>query len=310
MQGPPASRPRVVGVDVGGTKVCVAALDGTILSEPAIAPTDTSSTAALIDQLEAAIRAHGPYDAVGVAVPGAVEHATGTARYAVNVPLRDVPLRRLLTERLRLPVVVENDATAAALAEAYDDELRLLAAVVVMVTVGTGVGGGIVLDGRPFRGATGAAGEFGQMLVAAELSDGGPRSSDTVPRADSLERLASGRALERLAGERRLPGGPPLVTRAREGDPDARDALRILGERLGVGIANLISAFDPDLVVIGGGVSVAGELLLTPARDAVRDLLPPGVGTDTRIELARHGSRAGVRGAALAAQQALAALES
>ena len=302
----PASPPRVVGVDVGGTKVSAAALAGTALSEPALAPTDTSSTAALLDQVEAAIRGQGPCDAVGVAVPAAVDHASGTARYAVNVPLRDVPLRQLLSERLGLPVVVENDATAATLAEAYDDELRPLAAVVVMVTVGTGVGGGVVIDGRPFRGAGGAAGEFGQMVVAAELACGAPHATSAFPRPDALEALASGRALERLAAERGLAGGPPLVAAAQRGDPGAREALRVLGERLGLGIANLIAAFDPDLIVIGGGVSAAGALLLDPARTTARNLLPPGLGTATRIELARHGARAGVRGAALVARQALA----
>jgi glucokinase len=297
--------PRVVGIDVGGTKVCAATLRGGALSEPVRTPTDVSCADALVDQLERAIRAQGRCDAVGVAVPCVVDHQRGETRFGVNVPLAGVPLRAVLGERLGVPVVVDNDATAAAMAEAYDDELRPLAAVTLIVTVGTGIGGGIVIDGRPFRGATGAAGEFGHLLVGAELADGAPPEQQTFPRLDSLEHAAAGSALDRLAAARGLPRGAALVAAARRGEPAARDALRIAGERLGVGIANLINVFDPDLVLVGGGVSAAGELLLGPAREAARRFVVPGVGTRTRIELARHGEQAGVRGAALLAREAL-----
>src|SRR4029079_15467105 len=122
---------------------------------------------------------------------------------------------------------------------------------------------------------------------------------------DSLEYLAAGRALDRLGEARGLGDGTAVVAAARARNPDAREAMRILGERLGVGIANVVNIFDPELVVIGGGVSVAGELLLAPAKAAAPRFIIPGVGAQTRIELARSGPKAGVRGAALLAGQEL-----
>ena len=118
---------RFIGVDVGGTKVSVAVLEGNELSEPRLQPTELSSSEALVTQLAELIQAAGPADAVGIGVPSVVDFATGTARHSVNVPLQDVPLRRLLTERLQMPVFVDNDATVAALAEAHDDDLHQVA---------------------------------------------------------------------------------------------------------------------------------------------------------------------------------------
>jgi glucokinase len=293
---------RFIGVDVGGTKVSVAVLEGTTLSEPTLRPTHLGSSEGLVDQLAELITAAGPADAVGIGVPSVVDFATGTARHSVNVPLRDVPLRRLLTERLGLPVFVDNDATVAALAEAHDDDLNQIAQTLVLFTIGTGVGGGIVIGGRIYRGATGGAAELGHQLIGADLS-GGPPHSDAAPQPGSLERLAAGRALDALGRERGFPDGPAVVLAARDGDASALEAVHILGERLGVGIANAINVFDPEQVVIGGGVSAAGELLLEPARAVARRFVLPGVGTRTEIRLARYGPRAGVRGAALLAGQ-------
>jgi glucokinase len=294
---------RYIGVDVGGTKVSVAVLEDRTLSEPVVTPTVLSSSAALVDQLEALIRAAGPAEAVGIGVPSVVDFATGTARASVNVPLQDVPLRGLLTERLGLPVYVDNDATVAALAEAHDDDLRLVAQSLVLFTIGTGVGGGIVIGGRIFRGATGAAAEIGHQIIGADLVRGVPPASDGFPRTGSLEKLASGRALDALGRERGFERGPAVVEAAHGGDRSALEALDILGQRLGVGIANAINVFDPDQVVIGGGVSSAGDLLLAPAQRAAMRYVLPGVGTRTVIRLARYGPRAGVRGAALLAGQ-------
>ncbi|HWI74298.1 MAG TPA: ROK family protein [Baekduia sp.] len=294
---------RFIGVDVGGTKVSVAVLEGTTLTEPTLRPTVLDSSEGLVDQLSELITAAGPADAVGIGVPSVVDFATGTARHSVNVPLRDVPLRRLLTERLGLPVFVDNDATVAALAEAHDDELHQIAQTLVLFTIGTGVGGGIVIGGRIYRGATGGAAELGHQLIGADLSAGAPPHSDAAPQPGSLERLAAGRALDALGRERGFPDGPAVVLAARGGDASALDAVHILGERLGVGIANAINVFDPEQVVIGGGVSAAGELLLEPARAVARRFVLPGVGTRTEIRLARYGPRAGVRGAALLAGQ-------
>ena len=204
-----------------------------------------------------------------------------------------MPLRQLLTDRVGIPAFVDNDATVAALAEAHDDDLNLIAASLVMITVGTGVGGGIVIDGRIYRGVTGAAPELGHIIVAADLTDGAPPRAARQPHHASLEYMAAGRALDRLGEARGLGDGTAVVAAARNGDPDARECMRILGERLGVGIANVVNIFDPELVVIGGGVSVAGELLLDPAKESAARFILPGVGTQTRIELARYGPQAG-----------------
>jgi glucokinase len=314
---------RYVGVDVGGTKVSAAVLREGKLSEPRVVPTRKGSAEELVDQLADAIEGlrDGDTRAVGVGIPSAVEFATGTAKSGVNVPLEGVPLRNLLTERLSLPVFVDNDANVAALAEAHEGG-RLATRNLVMFTVGTGVGGGLVLDGRLFRGATGAGAEMGHILIGLELSHGAPPPAERFPQPGALEALAAGTALDRLAREaaRENPAGglgrasaageeigaDDVVRLARDGDEEALDLLRVIGERLGVGIASAINLFDPDEVVIGGGVATAGELLMQPAEQTARGFVLTGVGERTRIRLARHGGRAGVYGAALLAVQEVA----
>ncbi|HEX8121896.1 MAG TPA: ROK family protein [Solirubrobacteraceae bacterium] len=301
---------RIIGVDVGGTKIAAAALEGGTLGEVSLTATETHETDRFLDQLAEIVTAKGRADAIGIAVPSVVDFATGSAKFSVNVPLQHVPLREVLSERLNgTPVFVDNDATCAALAEALDDDQQPVAKVVVMITVGTGVGGGVVLNGRIFRGATGAAPELGHMIIAADVRNGAPPAPERFPHPDALESWAAGRELDELGTERGIGKGPEVVERAKAGDEQAIDAIRIVGERLGVGIANVLNLFDPDLIVIGGGVSTAGELLTGPAEAAARRLALPGVGEKTRIELARHGVHAGVRGAALLAAQELHAIE-
>jgi glucokinase len=292
-----------IGLDVGGTKIAAAGWRDGVLSEPVIRPTVTSSSDALIDQLVDMVELVRDPDAtaVGIGVPSVVEFATGRIRFSVNIPLADLPLRHLLTERLGLPVFVENDGSCAALAEAHDACPDL-----VMFTIGTGVGGGIVIAGRLFRGVTGAAPELGHTIIGADMTNGAPPHSERFPQPGSLEALAAGGELGRLA--RTLLDDPnatgrDAVAAAQRGDAAGRRALRILGERLGIGIANAINTFDPREVVIGGGVSAAGELLLGPAREVARRFTLPGVGTETTIRLARRGPEAGVLGAALLAYQ-------
>jgi len=309
-----------VGIDVGGTKVAAAALVAGRLAAPRREPTQTADAGALVDQivaLVAAVRTPGTA-AVGIGVPSVVEFATGRIRSSVNIPLADLPLRALLTERVGLPVYVENDASCAALAEAHEDG-RLTCPDLVLLTVGTGVGGGLVLDGRLYRGATGAAAELGHTLIGLDLAHGAAEPGPRAPWAGSLEHLAAGRALDRLAREaaERDPGsalarrlaadgeltGHDVVELAQSGDAGAREQMRVLGERLGIGMANAINVFDPLEVVIGGGVSSAGALLLEPAERVARAYTLPGVGTRTRIRIARHGPQAGLLGAALLAAQ-------
>jgi glucokinase len=299
---------RLIGVDVGGTKVAVAALEGTALHEVGTWPTDCDNEEELLQQFVTAIREAGAADAVGIAVPSAVDFATGTARYSVNIPLAGVPLRDVLRERLGIPVYVDNDATCAALAEAYADDRTPVARHLVMLTVGTGIGGGIVVDGRIYRGATGAAAELGHQIIGADLTAGAPPAGERPPQPGSLEALGAGRGLHALARERGMADGEEAVRRAHAGDPAGLECLRILGERIGIGVANAINTFDPDMVVLGGGIAAAaGELLLEPARRVAQAYVMPGAGTRTQIALARYANKAGVRGAALLAGQELAA---
>jgi len=309
-----------IGIDVGGTKIACATLQAGELSESHLQHTELSSGEKLVDQLIAAVEHARTAEtrAVGIGVPSLIEFATGRIRSSVNIPLEDVPLRELLTEKLGLPVFVDNDASCAALAEAFEDG-RFTCPDLVMFTIGTGVGGGTVLGGSLYRAATGAAPEIGHQIIGMDLLDGDESPESDFPQPGSLEALASGRALDRLAldAARRDPSsflgkrlaadgevtGHDAVDGAKEGDEAARRCVRILGERLGIGIANAINLYDPLEVVIGGGVSNAGDLLLEPAeRVAFRHVLP-GVGTRTKIRLARHGPRAGVLGAALIAAQ-------
>ena len=311
----------VVGVDVGGTKTSVATLRGGNTGQPLVAPTDRASAEALIAQIVAQVHAVAAGEspaAVGIGIPSVVEFATGRVRSSVNIPLQDVPLRKELSDRLGLPVFVDNDATVAALAEAHDAHGRLDVRSLVMFTVGTGVGGGIVIDGRSYRGATGAAGELGHTLIA--IDERIPEAT-SFPQPGSLESLAAGHVLDRLAREaaqahpdsalgrvlaaRGAAAGPDAVAAAQAGDAVAIECLATLGRAVGIGVANAINTFDPEVVAIGGGVSSAGELLLGPVRSAALEYVLPGVGTKTEIRIARSGPQAGVRGAALLARSEL-----
>lgn len=295
---------RVVGLDVGGTKIAYGWIEDDVFVRGDEQPTCTDAGAeGLLAQLVEMVRAGpGGIRGVGLGVPSVIEWTSGRVRSSVNIPLQDVPLRHELEARLALPVFVDNDATVAALAEAHDGT-RFTVRDLVMFTVGTGVGGGLVLGGRVFRGRTGAAGELGQMLIGLALEDGAPPPADHPPQPGSLESLAAGKVLDALARERLGLSGREVVARARAGDGEDAALVRLLGERLGIGIANAINTFDPEEVVIGGGVAAAGDVLLEPAVRVARQYLLPGVGEETTIRLARHDD-AGVRGAAL-----LAALE-
>jgi glucokinase len=312
---------RFIGIDVGGTKVATAVLESGEYEVFDPVPTRTDSSDALVDQIVTQIGEHRGDNARAVAVglPSIIEFATGRVRHSVNLPLADLPLRTLLSERCGLPVYVDNDASCAALAEASVAG-QIVCENLIMFTVGTGVGGGLVLNGKLYRGATSAA-ELGHTMIGLDCTDGAPADPGNFPQPGSLETLASGRALDRLALEsarahpksflgRRLAKGDEItghdaVEGAREGDVHCQHVVRVLGERLGIGIANAINTFDPDEIVIGGGVSLAGDLLMEPARESAGRFILPGVGTKTRIVLARHGPKAGARGAALLAGQEL-----
>jgi glucokinase len=309
-----------IGLDVGGTKIASATLQDGKLTTRDLVKTDVSDADALVAQLLGLIddlrEQHAV--AVGVGLPSIIEFETGRIAHSVNIPLHDLPLRALLTEKAGIPVYIENDASCAALAEAFDEDGTLVCPNLVMLTVGTGVGGGMVFNGRLYRGATSAA-EIGHTVIGLDLEEGAPEPEGKHPLPGTLEYLAAGRALDRLAqreareeedsflGKRLAADGEvtghDVVDGAKAGDADALRVLDILGQRLGIGIANAINLFDPQEIVVGGGVSVAGDLLLDPARAVAERYTVPGLGRHTTIRLARHGAQAGVLGAAMVAAQ-------
>jgi glucokinase len=307
-----------VGVDLGGTKVAAAPLRDGLLGDSVVRPTSRSDGQGLLEELVAVIEdaAPGGLGAVGVGVPSIVEFETGRVISSVNVPLADIPLREVLSERLGVPVFVDNDATVAALAEAHDEQLQLVTRNLVMLTVGTGIGGGLVLDGRIYRGSTGGAGELGHTIVGLDLSGQVPTPVG-FPQPGSLEAVASGHALDRIGAEAaerepeselgrvRAEGRPVLgsdvVAAAHAGDPVALQTLELWAEHVGIGAANAINTFDPDEVVIGGGGALAGDLLLEPVIRVANQYAHPGLAGRSVIRLARHGLRAGVLGAAMLA---------
>ncbi|MCK9247430.1 MAG: ROK family protein [Solirubrobacteraceae bacterium] len=297
---------RTVGVDVGGTKVAVARLDGTTLGPFREEPTDGSSTDALLDQIVRLVADLGTVDAVGVGAPSVVRNDDGTVTRSANLhAFRDVPLRTALEDRLGVPVRVDNDANLAAVSEAWDDDLALTYRSLACLTVGTGLGSGFAVDGRPLHGAHTSAFELGHLTVQVDPDGGAPAGSadgSRAPYVSSLEHWASGRALDRLAVAHGYADGRAVTAAAERDDPTASDLVRMLGERVGVGIAAVVNLLEPEVVVLAGGVSRVGERLVGPARDAARRLVLPGVGDRTTITVARHGPAAGVRGAAILAR--------
>jgi glucokinase len=285
-----------LGVDVGGTKVAVAAVDGTQASHAVEHPTALDSTAALLEGIESAVRevsaAAGDPEAIGIGVPSQIEWATGTVLASVNIPLAGVPLRDELSRRFGVPVYVDNDASCAALAEAH----TIGASELVMLTLGTGVGGGVVTGGQIFRGAQGLGGELGHVVVEAE----GPECpGGGCPNRGCLEALCSGTALERAAGRK----GRDVVAAARDGDAEAQAHLDRLGRYLGIGISNMVNAFQPEYVVIGGGLSAAADLFLETAVAEAGSRALPALWERATVQVAQGGNAAGVIGAGLLALQ-------
>jgi glucokinase len=307
----------VIGVDVGGTKVAAASVAGAEARGVIEHPTDVSSGDAVLGGIEGAVRevieAEGAAEAVGVGVPSQIEFETGTVMSSVNIPLEGVGLRDELTRRLGVPVFVDNDANCAALGEAALIGARHL----VMLTLGTGVGGGVVIDGRIFRGANGLGAELGHVTIQAE----GPACPGSCPNRGCIEALCSGQALERDATQlgQDLPdttlgrifaehgrvSGRNAVAAAQDGDADALELFERLGRHLGVAVASMINAFEPDHLVIGGGLSRASDLFFETARSEARRRALPKLFERVEIGLARGGADAGVIGAGVLGAQEL-----
>ena len=288
---------RVVGVDVGGTKILAGVVDADgEVQHRRERLTELDSEERLVEELGAAVEdvIDDSIEAIGFGVPSQVDHQTGRVGGSVNIPLVDVPLRELMTERFGLPVAVENDGNAAALAEHRVGAGRD-ARTMVMLTLGTGVGGGVVSDDKLLR----EGGELGHTVL---VYDGIPCQGTCTGRGH-LEGYVSGTAATKLAQEAFGPAvdAHRLVRLAVEGDATAVEILDGIGRKLGAAIGSFVNIFRPQIVVIGGGFASAGDFLLEPAREIMRrEALPPANET-VKIVRAELGTAAGVIGAALVA---------
>jgi glucokinase len=311
--------PRVIALDLGGTKLLSGVVDDEgVVQKRVVSATDTTSEDAVLNQVEEAVESlrDDEIGAIGVGIPSTIDQRRGEAVDSVNIPLTDVPFRERLQDRFGMPAAIENDANAAALAEhrygAGRGSLHM-----VMVTLGTGVGGGLILDGELYRGAIGAAGELGHITLDLD----GPPCQGRCPGRGHLEAMASGTAadgyareaaeknpegdLGRAAAEGKTVDARLAVELAGKGPGDARDVLDHVGLHLGVGIASFVNIFNPELVVIGGGFSRAGDLLLEPARKVVRERALSPARDEVRIVPALLGVEAGLIGAGLVGFEAL-----
>lgn len=293
-----------IGVDVGGTKILAGVVDrdGQVLRNHE-RPTVTGSQQELVGELTAAVdelRDDG-VGAIGFGIPATIDQRAGRVVRSVNIPLDDVSLREVMEERYGIPVGLDNDANAAAIGEWRAGAGRGVDTM-IMITLGTGVGGGLILGGRPFRGSTGAGAELGHVVVEFD----GPVC--TCGGGGHLEAFAAGHAADRLA--RGALGGRAsahdLVSLAADGDGTARELLAGLGARLGAALGSFVNIFNPELIVIGGGFGVAAWDYVIPAAEERiwHEALVPAR-DQVRVVRAELGTAAGLIGAGFVAFEAL-----
>ena len=305
--------PEAIGMDLGGTKL----LTGVVDSELAVHHESRERTTgrsedeilnAIEEEIAEARQARPDVVAVGIGIPCTIDRERGVAINAVNLDISNVPIRKIMSERTGLPVFIDNDANTAALAE-HRFGVAKGAENAVMLTLGTGIGGGLIIGRELYRGTSGAGAELGHIVV----DEHGPPCQGTCPNHGCVETFASGTALARdgaaAAGEhpdsalgRALARGDGISGRtvteaAAAGDETAVAVVTAAGGHLGVALASLANIFNPDLIVIGGGASAAGDLLLDPAREELRSrALPPM--NETPVRLAQLKGDAGMIGAA------------
>jgi glucokinase len=312
---------RVIGIDAGGTKLLGGVVDEEMVVHHRVHRTwrgaDRQETLDIFTDAVEEVRAAAPdVEAIGFGIPALVEWETGVSRWSNHLPLDGVPFRDLMSERLGLPVRVDNDGNASMLAEARGGAAAG-ARHAVMVSLGTGIGGGLWLNGDVYRGASGLGGELGHVVLQLH----GPECPGDCPGLGCFEALVSGNAIgregvrvaeaepdsalgRRLAAEKEIDGG--IVTEmAHDGDPLAREVLAVIGERLGFGLVGLVNTFNPEVIVIGGGAARGGDLILEPARAVIAARALPPNSEEVRVVPAHYGDEAGMLGAALMALESL-----
>lgn len=310
-----------IGIDIGGTSVRAAVLDGTeVLGTPLrdTTPRTERETEDLLVTLITKLAATRPVEAVGLAVAGFVSADRQRVMFAPHLAWRDAPVPQRITERVGLPVVMDHDVNSAAWAE-YRRGVSAGSSIALLIALGTGIGAGFVVDGRIYRGAHGVAPELGHLTV---VPDGRPCPCG---KRGCWERYCSGTALAQTARLRMADHDAPVLRRlchddpaavtgtmvavaATEGDPVALHAMDDLGRWLAVGLSLVTDVLDPEVIVIGGGVSAAaGMFLPLAASEFAGAITGAGHRPLPRVELARFGDRAGIIGAGLLAAEAIGA---
>lgn len=307
--------PLAIGVDIGGTKVAAGVVDddGQVIdTERRATPgRDVAETERVIAEVVDELVKRHDVVAVGIGAAGWIGSDRATVLFSPHLAWRNEPLRDALADRIGQPVTVENDANAAAWAE-YRFGAAQGCRVVVCVTLGTGIGGGLVVSGVLYRGAYGVATEYGHLCVVPDgrrcacgnrgcwemYASGTALARDARELAD-ISPVAAHRLLELADGDPEALSGPLVTQAAREGDPAAVEIYTAMGQWLGRGLANLAALIDPSVFVIGGGLSEAGDLLIEPARDSFqRSLTGRGFRPLAAVKLADLGPDAGLVGAA------------
>ncbi len=300
-----------IAIDVGGTKTAAGLVDrsGALISEITV-PTPTASAEAvaaeavgIAQQLMASTEIRERTVAVGIGIPGTIDLARGIAVFAPNLPIRDFPIRKILEEELGLPVFLDNDANLAALGEAMYGAGRGARHLVVL-TLGTGIGSGIVIEGRVYRGSSGSAAELGHMLFPqpdGSISDWEYMASGSSLVRRVLEALDAGKtslALDLAGGRAASITGEIIAQAARKGDDVSLSAFSDLAYWLGIGLANVANIFNPDRIVLGGGMADAADLFLDEARRVMLEKAIPPNGERAELTVAELGPQAALFGGA------------
>ena len=294
-----------MGVDVGGTKIHAGVLDrdGTVHRKHNVR-TQVESEEAFFAGLDLAIDSLLGDDvaALGFGIPSQIDQRMGRAVASVHIPVTNVDFRDRMAERFGLPVGIDNDGNAAAIAE-WKLGAGRGASTIVVLTLGTGIGGGLILDGKPFRGSVGGGAELGHIVLDY---DGAPCGGSCTGHGH-FEVFAAGSAADAVAAARFGDGSDArrLVDEAENEDHGAIADLAELGHKLGAGIASLVNIFNPELVIVGGGFADAGELILAPARETIQVEALPLARDTVEVVLAQLGPSAGMVGAALVGFEAL-----
>ena len=310
-----------IGVDIGGTKVAAGVVDddGAVLEvvRRPTPSTDVVETEQTIADVVRELAERHEVVAVGIGAAGWIANDRATVLFSPHLAWRDEPLRDALSDRIGVPVLVENDGNTSAWAE-YRFGAARGRRVVVCVTLGTGIGGGLVIDGQLYRGAFGVGCEYGHSTVVPdgrrcacgnrgcwEMYASGTALARDARELAEVSPVAAHRLLELSGGSLDALTGPLVTEAAREGDAAAIEIYTAMGEWLGRGLANLAAVLDPEIFVIGGGVSEAGTLLIDPARTAFRGgLTGRGFRPFAEVALAALGPLAGLIGAADLARSA------